>query len=121
MAGVGEVEALVAERKIGDAIFAHGQGQTLPVVEGRILYLHVRNPAVFIGENDMGDFTAMTRDQSDGERVWGEALQRSLGLRRGKIVELLEKELSGGANLQRAKLGSRIDIAGVERGRRNRG
>jgi hypothetical protein len=31
--GAGEIEAFVAQRKIGDAVFTYGEGETLPVVK----------------------------------------------------------------------------------------
>jgi hypothetical protein len=34
VAGIGEIEALVAQRKIRDAVFPYCNGQTLPVVKG---------------------------------------------------------------------------------------
>jgi hypothetical protein len=33
MPGAGEIEAFVAQRKIGDAVFTYGEGETLPVVK----------------------------------------------------------------------------------------
>ena len=39
MSAVGEVETLVADREIRDALAAHGQRQRQPVVEARVLDL----------------------------------------------------------------------------------
>ena len=36
MAAIGQVEALVAEREIGDRLAAKGQGEAEPVVERRV-------------------------------------------------------------------------------------
>ena len=35
VAGIGEIEALVAKRKIGDAFFSYGDEQILPIVKRR--------------------------------------------------------------------------------------
>ena len=40
VAGIGEIEALVAQRKIGDAVFPYGDGQPLPVVKRRVFDLN---------------------------------------------------------------------------------
>ena len=51
MARIGEVEALVAERKIGDLVARHRQRERGPVVERRIDHLVAADPPGVVGEH----------------------------------------------------------------------
>jgi hypothetical protein len=74
VAGIGEIKALVAQRKVRDAVFAHREGEAVPVVKGGVFDFYLRNPAVGVGAKDVGDFAAMTLGEGDGERVFGQLL-----------------------------------------------
>jgi hypothetical protein len=63
VAGIGEIEALVAQRKIGDAAFPYGDGQTLPVVKRRVFEFDSREIARHVREQDMGDLAAVPFDE----------------------------------------------------------
>jgi hypothetical protein len=49
VAGIGEIEALVAQREIGDAVFPYGDGQTLPVVKRRVYECFKETVEFFLG------------------------------------------------------------------------
>jgi len=64
----------------------------LPIVKGGIFDFHSGELTVGVGEEEMSDFAAMTFGECDGERVFGQLFERSLRLRRGRVIELFEDE-----------------------------
>ena len=62
MAGIGQVEALVAEWKIGDRVAAHHLRQRAPVVERRILDLPAPHAAAIVRDHNVHDFSTPSFD-----------------------------------------------------------
>src|SRR5437868_3415914 len=85
MSAVGQVEALVAEREVGNRLVAQGDRQAEPVMEGRIDDLVALEAAGGVGKGDVADCAAPALDerhrQMIGANGGGGALDRAVGKR----------------------------------------
>src|SRR5262245_56250322 len=64
MPTVGEIKALVAQRKIRDLLISHGHRQTHPIVKTRIDNLVARETALVIGQHYVTNLATPTFNQS---------------------------------------------------------
>src|SRR5881396_2486383 len=69
MATVRQVEALVAERKVGDLLPAERDREAHPVVEGRIHDLVARQAPATVGHGHVTDLSAPSLDEPDHQPV----------------------------------------------------
>src|ERR1019366_7388547 len=76
---VREVEAFVADGKVGDVVVANGGGQSEPVSQRRVLYLVVPQPPCRVRFDRVNDLAAPSLANRDGEAARGE---RARGARR---------------------------------------
>ena len=76
MPAVGKIETLVAQRKIGNLLIAHGHGQPKPVVKRGIHDFVVRKAAVGIGHRDVADGAAPAFHERDHDLVRFQGLER---------------------------------------------
>src|SRR5512144_950317 len=84
---VRQVEALVAEREVGDLAVAERHREAEPVVERRVLHLVVLEAAAGVGGDDVGDLAAPALDEGHDEPV---RLEGPEGLAEGALGEVLE-------------------------------
>ena len=69
VAAVRQVEALVAQRKVGNLLVAQRHRQAGPVVERRIDDLVAGEPPLGVGQRDVADLAAPAFDQRDGQVI----------------------------------------------------
>src|SRR5207247_4058068 len=69
MPTVRQVEALVAQRKVGDLLIAQSHGEPHPIVEGGIDDLVARETSPIVRRRDMADLSAPALDQADDQRI----------------------------------------------------
>src|SRR5450759_1816260 len=69
VAAVGEVETLVAERKVRDLAVAEREGEAEPVVEGRVGDLVAREAPGRVRDRDVADLPAPAFRECNAERV----------------------------------------------------
>src|SRR4030095_16726903 len=91
-ATVREVEALVAERKVGDRLAAQRDREPDPVVERRIDDLVAGDRAGLIGADDVADLSAPSLYQRDADRARREWRERPAQRSGWKLVQLLRHE-----------------------------
>src|SRR5204863_428562 len=116
MPAVRQVEALVAERKVGDLLIAQGHGEPHPVVEGGIDDLVAREMSLVVRRRDMADLSAPTLDEADDQRIRPERPDGHAGGAVRKRSELLPDEGRRALHLEPADVGARKHVARVPRG-----
>src|SRR5260370_22446848 len=113
---VGEVEALVAEREVGDLLVAQRQREAGPVVEGGIDDLVGREAALTVGDAHVADLAAPALDERNAEEVGpGRPAAHARGALR-QLAQLLAKEGHRALDLQPADVRARVHVAPVRGG-----
>src|SRR5439155_22163796 len=102
MPTVRQVEALVAERKVGDLLTAQGHGEPHPVMEGGIDDLVARETSLVVRRRDMADLSAPALDEADDQRIRHERPGGHAGGAVRKRRELLPDEGSRALHLEPA-------------------
>ena len=74
MPAVGQVKALIAERKVGNLLISQRKGQAEPVVKRRIDNFICGKTSLVVGQRHMTDLTAPAFNQR-----YGQALRRQCG------------------------------------------
>src|SRR6266540_259201 len=95
MPGVRQVEALVAEREVGDLVPRHRQPQRRPVVKGGIGHLVPADAAVRVGRHDVHDLAAPPFHHRDRQFVRAQRSARHADGALGESGQLLDRELEG--------------------------
>ena len=93
MAAIGKVEALIAQREVGDLLVAHRHCQPHPVMEGRIDDFVATEFPLFIGDRDVTNLAAPTFDQRHNYRVRRERFRFRSNRTGRQRLELVSNEI----------------------------
>src|SRR5229473_5124009 len=106
-----EVEALVAEREVGDLLIAQGHRQAGPVVERGVDDLVNGEAALRVGHGHVADLAAPALDQRDAEEVRPRrpAVRPRAAL--GQLAKLLAEEGHRALDFQPAYVRARVHVA----------
>src|SRR6266446_2523948 len=116
---VREIEALVAEWKVGDLLVAQRHLQTSPVVKGRIDDLVAREASLVVCDGGVADLAAPSFDERDTEETWPRRAAGRADRSFRKLTQLLAHEDHRALDLQPADVGARIDVARCRGGNGN--
>ncbi len=116
MPAVRQVKAFVAQRKIRYGIIPDGQGQPIPIVEGRILDFVAPQLALAVGDRDVRDFSPPAFHQSNGQLIRSQLARLLFEIAfLWKMIQLLEDEIDGLFDLDVAHVGSGKNVAAQKR------
>src|SRR4030095_5782958 len=112
-AAVREIEALVAERTVGDLLAAHREREPAPVVERRIHDLVSGNAPRLVGAHHVADLSAPSLDQRNRQVVGCERSTVRSQRPGRQLLELLLNESGGALDLDPAQEGAGENVAAV--------
>ena len=111
MSGIGEVEALIAQRKVGDLVAGQCQCQRGPVAKRWINDFVAANRAPLIGDYDVCDLAAPSFREGNHEFVWSQLSTWNSDLTAWELSELIEHELQRASYFQPAHECPRMHVA----------
>src|SRR5579859_4918403 len=116
VSAVREIEALVAEWKIGNLLVSEGHGEPRPVVHRRVHDLVGRESAVVARHRDVADLAAPAFHERRADAIRPERF--ALGAHRAfrKGIELISDERARTLDFEPPNIGSREDVTRVPRG-----
>jgi hypothetical protein len=117
--GVGEIEALVAEREVGELVAAQRHGQAEPVVQARIHDINIADFPLVVGGDHVHALASPAFDEAHGNRGRPQGRQRSPQGTAAVLLQTLAHERQRALDLEPALHRARHHVTGIHHGHRD--